>query len=91
MFTAAIGLPQNQPTPLTDNNAALILSKDPQFHARTKHINTKWHFIHELMDNGNIQVDYVPSKDNVADILMKPLPALAFCHLHSLLGLCDKP
>jgi hypothetical protein len=92
MLTAAIGLPQSRPTPLlTDNNAALILSRDPRFHARAKHINTKWHFIRELTDNGSIHVEYVPSKDNVADILTKPLPASAFRYLRSLLGLCDKP
>jgi hypothetical protein len=92
MLTTAIGLPQAQPTSLlTDNNAALILSKDPRFHARAKHINTKWHFIRELTDNGSIQVDYVPSKDNIADILTKALPAPAFRHLRSLLGLCDRP
>jgi hypothetical protein len=92
MLTSAMGLPQTQPTSLlTDNNAALILSKAPQFHACAKHINTKWHFIRELTDNRSIQVGYVPSKDNIADILTKLLPTPACRHLHKLLGLCNKP
>jgi hypothetical protein len=92
MLAGAINFPQNEPTSLlTDNNAALILSKDPRFHARAKHINTKWHFVRELTDNGCIQVGYIPSKDNVADILTKPLPGPTFCHLRSLLGLCNIP
>ena len=88
----SIGLPQINPTPLLcDNDAALILLKDPRFHACAKHINTKWHYIHECTENGDICVSYVPSKDNVADILTKPLAAPTFVRLHAFLGLCDQP
>src|SRR5882762_2067298 len=92
MLTAEIGYPQKNPTPLlTDNEAALALTKDPRFHARTKHINIKWHYIRECHENGDIHVSYVPTKNNVADIFTKPLPAPAFLYLRSHLGLCDLP
>jgi len=92
MLMAEIKLPQTDPTPLlTDNEAALALAKDPRFHARAKHINTKYHYIRECHDNGDIHVSYVPTKDNVADIFTKPLPAPAFLYLRSHLGLCDLP
>jgi hypothetical protein len=91
-LTAAIGLPQPHPTLLlTDNDAAMALSKDPRFHSRAKHINTKWHYIRECVDNNFIHVTHVPSKDNVADILTKPLARPTFLRLRDLLGLCDLP
>jgi hypothetical protein len=92
MLTAEIELPQANPTPvLTDNEAALALAKDPRFHARAKHINTRCHYIRECVDNGNLLVSYIPTNDNVADILTKPLAAPAFLRLRSYLGLCDLP
>ena len=91
-LTAAIGLPQPHPTLLlTDNDAAMALSKDPRFHSRAKHINTKWHYIRECVDNNFIHVTHVSSKDNVADILTKPLARPTFLRLRDLLGLCDLP
>ena len=92
MLTSEIGLKQNCPTPLLcDNNGALALSKDPQFHAHAKHINVKHHYIPECIENGDILVTRISSEDNVANILTKPLPAKTFLCLHSYLGLCNKP
>jgi hypothetical protein len=88
MLTAEIDMPQPHPTPLlTDNDAALALAKDPRFHACTKHINTRWHYIRECIDDSHIYLSYVPT----ADIFTKPLPAPTFLRLRSFLGLCDLP
>src|SRR5882762_7997273 len=52
MLTTEINLPQPHPTPLlTDNESALALAKDPCFHSRAKHINTRCHYIRECIDN----------------------------------------
>lgn len=90
MLMTEIGLTQSYPTPiLTDNEAALALSKDPRFHARAKHINTKYHYIRECSENGDIHVSYVPTKDNIADIFTKALPSATFRRLRDFLGLCE--
>src|SRR5882762_3940033 len=92
MLTTELGFPPLCATPLLcDNQAALVLTEDPSFHTCAKHINTKWHYIRECTENNSIAVSYVPSRDNVADILTKALPAQAFLRLRSFLGLCTYP
>lgn len=79
------------PTPiLCDNEAARILSEDQVFHSRSKHIDIRYHYIRECCQNGSILVRYVPSEENVADILTKPLAPAQFLKLRSFLGLCDR-
>ena len=70
-----IGHKQREPTELLcDNQAAIILSKDPQFRARTKHIQRKYHFLRDdLVGKSEAIIRYVSTNDMVADILTKPL------------------
>ena len=70
-----------------DNQGAIALSKDNKFHARTKHIDICYHFIREAVEDGKIQVEYIPTDDNVADIFTKPLAKTKFRHFVELLGL----
>ena len=70
-----------------DNQGAITLSKDNKFHAQTKHINIRYHFIREAVEDRKIQVEYIPTDDNVADIFTKPLAKMKFCHFIELLGL----
>jgi hypothetical protein len=57
-----------------DNQGAIKLSKNPQHHNRTKHIDVKYHFIRESSQHGLIQLTYIPTDEMVADILTKSLP-----------------
>ena len=70
-----------------NNQGAIALAKDNKFHARTKHIDLQYHFIHEAVKDGKIQVKYVPMDDNVSDIFNKPLPRPKFTKFVELLGL----
>jgi hypothetical protein len=74
-FFAELGHAQKGPTVLScDNQAAIILSKDPQFRARTKHIQRKYHYLRDdLVATGEVIVRYVPTDDMVADVLTKAL------------------
>jgi hypothetical protein len=56
------------------------------WHSHTKHIHIKYHYTHELVQLGNITIQQVGSKDNIADILTKPLSHLDFQCLHHYLG-----
>eukprot|EP00253_Pinus_taeda_P021950 PITA_21950 len=56
-----------------DNSSEIALSKNFVFHKRTKHIDTKFHFIRELVNNGEIILQHCRTKDQLDDILTKPL------------------
>lgn len=56
-----------------DNQSALKLCKNYIFHARTKHIDIRHHFIREHVSSGTIIVNYLNTKEMLADVLTKPL------------------
>jgi hypothetical protein len=57
-----------------DNNAALKLTRNPEFHSRSKHIDVKHNFIREKVEEGLINTQRVNTKDNLADVFTKALP-----------------
>ena len=71
----------------SDNQSAIALTKDNQFHARTKHIDVRYHFIRWVCQKGDIQLIYCPTADMVADALTKALPSLKVKHFANALGL----
>jgi hypothetical protein len=58
---------------MMDNQSAIALSKNSVLHARSKHIKTKYHFIRECVDRGEVALESVGTVDQLADILTKPL------------------
>jgi histone deacetylase 1/2 len=56
-----------------DNIGAKYLSANPVFHARTKHIEVDYHFVRERVASNLLQIDYIPSGDQVADGFTKAL------------------
>ena len=56
-----------------DNQGAISLAMNPVYHAKTKHIELDIHFIREKVQAKQIEVNYVPSEDQAADIFTKAL------------------
>jgi hypothetical protein len=80
--------PLAKPTILfSDNQSAIALTKDYQYHAQTKYIDTRFHFIHWIVKNGSIQLIYCPTANKVANAFMKPLLSAKAKHFASALGL----
>ena len=76
------------PTPLfSDNKSAIALTKDHQYHPRTKHIDIRFHFIRWIIENGSICLIYCPTDDMLADTLTKALPSPKVKHFAVELGL----
>ena len=83
-----LGIPLRQaPTILCDNISALQIAHNPIFHGRTHHIEIDFHFIRELVVHGAIQVSFIPSARQVADIFTKSLSTEQFQWLCSKLSL----
>lgn len=70
-----------------DNKAAIELSKNPVFHAKTKHIDVAAHFVRELVEDNRITIKYVNTKAQLADCLTKCLGKLQYQKLYSLMNL----
>ena len=72
-----------------DHSSASALSKNFVFHKRTKHIDTKFHYIRELVNNGEIVLQHCKTEEQYADILTKPLGQKTFEFLRKCLGMID--
>ena len=70
-----------------DSDGAISIASKNVDHKRTKHIDVKYHYIRERINEGTIHVNGVDSKDNLADVLTKPLPREQHHILTSRLGL----
>ena len=77
-------------TLFVDNLSAVKLIKNPEFHQRSKHIDVKYHFIRDLYAVGEIDIQYVKSDDQIADIFTKALAKPRFLYLKEKLGLIRK-
>jgi hypothetical protein len=69
-----------------DNQSAISLSKNPVLHDRSKHIDTKFHYIRKSVEEGRICLDYVSTQEQLADVLTKSLGRARFCELRDKIG-----
>jgi hypothetical protein len=77
-----LGYPQKDPTILyEDNEPVIVFSKNPGDFKRTKHIHIRYCYVRELVENGIVKVKYVPSAQQLADIMTKPSKADQFLSL----------
>jgi hypothetical protein len=72
-----------------DNQSAAKMSENQKFSNRTKHVDTKYHFIRDLVEKNFVQLEYVCSEDNVADLMTKPLGPTRISYLRNLIELVN--
>ena len=72
-----------------DNTSAINLSKNPVQHSRTKHIEIRHHFLRDHVQKGDIELEFVCTDDQLADVFTKPLSEDRFVMIRNKLGLCD--
>uniref|UniRef100_A0A3Q7IY94 Reverse transcriptase Ty1/copia-type domain-containing protein n=1 Tax=Solanum lycopersicum TaxID=4081 RepID=A0A3Q7IY94_SOLLC len=72
-----------------DIKATIEMTKDPTFHNRTKHIDTRNHFIHDHTIRGDIELKICDTRDQTTDVLTKALPQAKHDQLWQKLGICN--
>ncbi|CAH9146107.1 unnamed protein product [Cuscuta epithymum] len=72
---------------LVDNKSAIALCKNPVYHGRSKHIDTRFHYIRDCIETGKMDVDYVGTNGQLADILTKALVRNKFIEMRQELGM----
>jgi hypothetical protein len=70
-----------------DSKSALALAKNLIFYERSKHIRVRHHFIWGCLEEGSIKAGYINIKDQLADLLTKPLGRIRFLELCSMTGM----
>lgn len=82
-----IGFEQTAATQLNCDNAGMIkLAKNNVFHKRTKHVDIKYFYVREKVEEGVLEPVYVASAENLADMFTKPLPQASFAKLRESVG-----
>jgi hypothetical protein len=74
---------------LCDNESAIRIADNPVDHSRTKHIDIRHHFLRDHQQRGDIEIAYINTKDQLADIFTKPLDEKTFCKLRNELNIVD--
>ena len=66
---------------LCDNQSCIKMTENPIFHDRSKHIEIRYFYIHDMVQKGSIKIQCVSIEEQVADVLTKPLSHVKYEHL----------
>jgi len=72
---------------MEDNQGAIAIAHNPVDHARTKHIDIRYHFVREAVQERFVELKYCSSRNMIADLLTKPLSGEQFKRLRQAMGL----
>jgi hypothetical protein len=72
-----------------DNKSAISLCKNLVYHDRSKHIDTRFHYIRQCVEEGKIEVEHVGTGDQLADLLTKSLGRAKFQGLRERIGVTE--
>ena len=63
---------------LCDNQSCIKMEENPVFHDKMKHIEVIYHYIQDMVHKGAVKLKHVPTEEQVADVLTKPLDHVKF-------------
>ena len=86
LLSEVTGKEQGRTKIYVDNKSPISLAKNPVFHRRSKHIQKRFHFIRECVEKEQIEVEFVRSEDQCADILTKALARTKFNDMKKKIG-----
>ena len=74
---------------MCDNQSAIAITENPVFHSRTKNIEIRHHFIRDCVEKGKVILEFVFTKDQLANIFTKPLSEERFYYFLGQLGMLN--
>jgi hypothetical protein len=83
----SLGFEQQIITVFEDNQSSIILANKARGTtiSRTKHLQVRYYYVKQMIDQKFIQIEYLPTEDMIADILTKPMSGKLFCKLRDLI------
>ena len=84
-----LGVGQKQVTVFCDSQSAIHLAKNQVYHARTKHIDVRYHFVQEIIKEGGVLVQKIKTGNNPAYMLIKVVTAIKFNHCLDLINIAN--
>ena len=81
-----LGIAVEMPTLHCDSQSVIMLAKNLVFHAKTKHIDVKYHFVRDMLEDKLMKLVKVHIDDNPTDLMTKGLPLERVAHCCALMG-----
>ena len=85
-MTMVYGISQDTMCVFCDNTSAINLSKNPVQHSKSKHIEIRYHFIRDLVEDKIVCLEFINTENQKADIFTKPLDGPRFESLRKTIG-----
>ena len=73
-----------------DNQSCIKLSENPVFHDKSKHIEIKYQYIRDMVEKGAVELLYIATEQQIADVLTKPLSRLKLEYFRDKLGVVPR-
>ncbi|OIT26191.1 retrovirus-related pol polyprotein from transposon tnt 1-94, partial [Nicotiana attenuata] len=75
-FFKHLNVAKNSKGPMTlycDSQAAIAYTKDPKYHSKTKHIDIKYNFVRDIVKSEEVNLQYIPTREMLADPFTKAI------------------
>ncbi|CAL1392755.1 unnamed protein product [Linum trigynum] len=90
-FLNELGFLQEQPQLFCDSQSAIHLAKNASFHAQSKHIDVRYHWIRDVLEMKQLQLEKIHTVENGSDMCTKTLPREKFKFCRSAAGMMKSP
>jgi hypothetical protein len=71
---------------MCDNISAISVAKNPVFHKKMRHVERRHHFVRDHVEKGDIEMKYIDTERQLADIFTKPFDSSQFADLRGEIG-----
>jgi hypothetical protein len=90
MFLGLFNLEMDATCIYCDNQSCIKLSENPVFHDKSKHIEIKYQYTHDMVEKGVVKLQYLVTDEQVADVSTKPLSKVNFKYFRDKLGVVPR-